>query len=81
MCVFSFHREMILGLKHLCKSRELQKAGNNKYNWLLVLPILHFYRKDCIPCSDVALTMDYDNPKWWGVEDLGVDRIEDISDQ
>ena len=80
MCFLN--REMILGLKHLCKNPALQKAGNNnKYNWLLVLPILHFCRKDCIPCSDVAMTMDYNNPKWWGVEDLGVDKIEDITDE
>ncbi|XP_072029083.1 E3 ubiquitin-protein ligase rnf213-alpha-like [Amphiura filiformis] len=75
-------RDIILGLERLCQNSKLQLAGKgNKYNWVLVLPMLHFFRNDCTPWTDVAMTMEYVDPKWWGVGGLGIDEIKYISDK
>ncbi len=77
-----FFRDIILGLERLCKNSKLKFAGKgNKYNWVLVLPILHFFRKECQPWTDVKMTMEYGKPEWWGVGGLGIDEVKDISDK
>ena len=67
-------------MENLCKSTKLQSAGN-KYNFLRVLPIMHFFRDECVPYNALPLTADYKWPEWWGVKGLGVDKITDISDE
>ena len=83
-----YYRAIIYCLEHLCKNQKLHSAGKseNRYNWLVLLPILHFFRKDSLPYTkevsdtDVNVTFDYHNPKWWGVENMGVDKITDIGE-
>ncbi|XP_072042939.1 E3 ubiquitin-protein ligase RNF213-like [Amphiura filiformis] len=62
--------DIIFALIYMCQ----QLSSKGKIEWLTVLPTLHFLSGNCQPYQECTKSTDFRQPRWWGVENLGVDE-------